>query len=368
VRLQNHYKLRAKEAVAAAAAAEADGAAERETSRSAAAAAAEEEVEMLTAELAAVRARAAVEADRARHELVEARGRLAAADEARCVSGWGWGVRLGRRAWPRPPRSCLPAAADPPDVLGTRWRARREAAVREAVDAAAAEWQQRLDAARREADEAVAGLQDDVVRLRSAAEASLRSAAEDVSRRACAPEIKGRGVRGGPVFARASAGGTPLASDAPPQCLQRAPRPPLAAPPLSPRPPPPHPPPPPPPPPRAARGGGGPPPPPQHFAAEMASLNKAKIQVQRECEALRDMAAQVGAGGPGGPWAGTGGASLLLPGSQARPRPAPARVCAPGRPQEAPLVWFLPTPPPPPACVPTPPPTPQIGAGGGGAP
>lgn len=31
----------------------------------------------------------------------------------------------------------------------------------------------------------------------------------------------------------------------------------------------------------------------QRLAAEMATLNKAKVQVQRECEALRDMAAQV---------------------------------------------------------------------------
>lgn len=34
---------------------------------------------------------------------------------------------------------------------------------------------------------------------------------------------------------------------------------------------------------------------PQHFAAELSSLSKAKIQVQRECEALRDMAAQAAA-------------------------------------------------------------------------
>jgi hypothetical protein len=57
----------------------------------------------------------------------------------------------------------------------------RERAVREAVEAAAAQWEQRLLAARSEGAAQAAELQDEVVRLRSAAEASLRSGGDDVS-------------------------------------------------------------------------------------------------------------------------------------------------------------------------------------------
>jgi hypothetical protein len=84
LRLQNHYKQRAKDALAAAAEREADGAAERDDRASAAAAAAEEEVGRLAGELAALRARAAVQADAARRELAEARARLDAAGDERC--------------------------------------------------------------------------------------------------------------------------------------------------------------------------------------------------------------------------------------------------------------------------------------------
>lgn len=169
MRLQNHYKQRAKEALAAAAEREADGVAEREDSRSAATAVAEQELELLSQELQRVRARAAVEADVARRDVAEMRARLAAAAEE------------------------------------------RDKAVQDALAAGAEQWQMKLDEAQREAEEQVSELQDEVVRLRTAAEASLRSAADD------------------------------------------------------------------------------------HFAAELSSLNKAKIQVQRECEALRDMAAQAAA-------------------------------------------------------------------------
>ncbi|KIY93045.1 hypothetical protein MNEG_14918 [Monoraphidium neglectum] len=61
LRLQNHYKQRAKDALAAAAEREADGAAERDDRASAAAAAAEEEVEELQDEV--VRLRSAAEAN-----------------------------------------------------------------------------------------------------------------------------------------------------------------------------------------------------------------------------------------------------------------------------------------------------------------
>lgn len=83
MRLQNHYKQRAKDALSAAAEKEADGVAEREDVRSAASAAAEAELELLHQELASVRTRSAVEADVARRELAEARGKLATAAEER---------------------------------------------------------------------------------------------------------------------------------------------------------------------------------------------------------------------------------------------------------------------------------------------
>ncbi|GBF87759.1 hypothetical protein Rsub_00470 [Raphidocelis subcapitata] len=138
LKLQSHYKQRAKDALAAATERAEDGAAAAANSATAATAAAEEEAERLGAELAAARARAAVEAEKARRALDEAGALVAAADE------------------------------------------QRERAVSEALQAAERRWQERLEETQRKAGEQVAALQAEVVRLRATAESSLRASPDSV--------------------------------------------------------------------------------------------------------------------------------------------------------------------------------------------